>query len=184
MPRQHAPKITLVVAVAENGVIGQGGTLPWRLPDDLRRFKQLTLGKPVIMGRKTWESLGKPLPGRHNILVTRRADYPIASGPADPPVSVVTDLDAAVEAAGDVAEVMVIGGAEIYALAMPQATTVELTLVHAQPEGDTFLPAFMPGAWQKFWQEVARVHHPADERHAHAMSFVTLARRSAVTKPS
>lgn len=175
MSRQHAPKLTLVVAVAENGVIGRGGALPWRLSADLRRFKQLTLGKPIIMGRKTWESLGKPLPGRHNIVVTRRGDYRIDRRADDPPVSVVSDLDAALSAAGDVAEAMVIGGAEIYALALPLASVVELTLVHARPEGDTVLPEIPRGEWQ----EVAREEHPADERNEHAMTFVTLERRAA-----
>lgn len=184
MSRQHTPKVTLVVAVAENGVIGLGGKLPWRLSADLRRFKQLTLGKPVIMGRKTWESLGKPLPGRHNIVVTRREHYPLETRVDDPPVSIVRDLQAALAAAsgttGDAAEAMVIGGAEIYALALPLAQAVELTLVHARPEGDTFWPELSLNDWR----EVARETHPADERNDHAMTFVTLRRRSEVTSAS
>lgn len=167
--RAAVPRLTLVVAMADNGVIGRAGGLPWRLSADLRRFRQLTLGKPVVMGRKTWESLGKPLPGRHNIVVTRREDF----RPADPQVSVVHDLDAAIAAAGAVEDVMIIGGAEIYALALPQASWIECTRVHATVDGDTFFPAFDDQAWQ----EVARESHPADERNDHPMSFVTLQRR-------
>jgi dihydrofolate reductase len=172
MPRQHSPKLTLVVAVAENGVIGRGGELPWRLSADLRRFKQLTLGKPIIMGRKTWESLGKPLPGRHNIVVTRREDYRVEHRVEDPQVTIVRDLDAALAAAGNSAEVMVIGGAEIYALALPRAEAIELTRVHARPEGDTFWPDVSRDAWR----EIARAEHSADERNDHAMTFITMAR--------
>ena len=98
MSQSRPPKLTLIAAVAANGVIGRGGTLPWRLSADLQRFKRLTLGKPVIMGRKTWESLGRPLPGRHNIVITRQADYRVDS----PEVSVVVDLPAALQVAGDV----------------------------------------------------------------------------------
>ena len=176
--------MTLVVAAAENGVIGRAGALPWRLSADLRRFKRLTMGKPVIMGRRTWESLGKALPGRHHIIVTRRADYRVERGAADPPISVVHDFAAALElAAGTGAAatgVMVIGGAEIYALALPFASVVELTRVHARPDGDTVLPEFSADEWQ----EVARETHPADERNEHAMTFVTLRRRAAALPAS
>jgi len=172
MPRQHSPRLTLVVAVAQNGVIGRGGALPWRLSADLRRFKQLTLGKPIVMGRKTWESLGKPLPGRHNIVVTRREDYHVERRAEDPQVTMVRDLDAALAAAGDSAEVMVIGGAEIYALALPRADAIELTRVHARPEGDTFWPEVS----RDEWREIARADQSADERNDHAMTFITLAR--------
>jgi len=124
------------------------------------------------MGRKTWESLGKPLPGRHNIVVTRREGYRTQPRAEDPPVSIVRDLDAALAAAGDSAEVMVIGGAEIYALALPRADVIELTRVHARPEGDTFWPDVSRDAWR----EIARATHPADERNDHPMTFITLAR--------
>ena len=165
----HAsPRITLAVAVADNGVIGRGGALPWRLPEDLRRFKAATLGKPVLMGRKTFESIGRALPGRLNIVLTRRAGW----RPADPEVRVAADLDAALALAGDAAEVTVIGGSEIYALALPRASRVLLTEVHAAPEGDTRLPRFDPVEWL----EVSRERWPADERHAHDMSFVVLER--------
>lgn len=165
----RAPRLTLIVAVADNGVIGREGGLPWRLSEDLRRFKQRTLGRPVAMGRKTWESLGKPLPGRTNIVITRRGDYQVdVSG-----VIVARDLDAAIAAAGEVDEVMIIGGAEIYALALPRADLVELTQVHAIVEGDTVFPT-LPSA---DWKEISRTDHPADERNQYPTSFVTLQRR-------
>lgn len=155
------------MAVAANGVIGRDGALPWRLPEDLRRFKAATLGKPVVMGRRTFESIGRALPGRHNIVLSRR-DY----RPADPAVTVVADLDAALRAAGDVPEVMVIGGAEVYALALPLATRVLLTRVEAALEGDTYFPPLDP----RQWRVLASERHPADERHAYAMNFEELRR--------
>jgi dihydrofolate reductase len=162
--------ITLIVARAKNGVIGRDGGMPWHLPADLRRFKALTVGKPVVMGRKTFQSIGKPLPGRHNIVLTRQAGW------AAPGVTVVPNLAEAVVAAGldprVRAEIMIIGGAEIYALALPVATRVELTEVDAAPDGDTTLPAFDPARWQ----EVAReAHPPADGQPGFA--YVTLERR-------
>lgn len=161
------PRVSLVVAMAQNGVIGQGGGLPWRLPDDLRRFKALTLGKAVLMGRRTFASIGKPLPGRLNLVLTRDAAYRAAG------VTIVHTLDEALSH-GD-AELMVIGGAEIYALALPLASRVHLTRVEAELEGDTWLPPFDV----RTWREIAREHHPTDERHAFAMDFVTLERRVA-----
>ncbi len=162
-------KLSLIVAVAENGVIGQQNALPWRLPEDLKHFKALTLGKPVIMGRKTFDSIGKPLPGRTNIVITRQ------SGLAIPGCVVVPSLPAALTAAGDAAggasEAMVIGGAEIYAQALPQAQRIYLTRVHADVTGDAFFPVL-----DKQWQEVQSEEYVADERHAHAFSFVTLER--------
>jgi dihydrofolate reductase len=160
------PAITLVVAMARNGVIGRDGALPWRLPDDLRRFKALTMGKPILMGRRTWESIGRPLPGRSNLVMTRDPSFR-AEG-----AIVVHSLDEALALAQD--ELMVIGGAEIYALAIPHADRVHLTAVAADVEGDARLPAFDAGAWR----ETAREHHPADERHACAMDFITLERRA------
>ena len=162
------PRITLAVAVADNGVIGRDGALPWRLPEDLRRFKAATLGKPVLMGRKTFESIGRALPGRLNIVLTRQPGW----RPSDPAVRVAPDLDAALAFAGDAAEVTVIGGSEIYALALPRASRVLLTEVHAAPEGDAYLPPFSRTAWR----EVSRERFAADERHAHDMSFVVLDR--------
>ncbi|MBM4217254.1 MAG: dihydrofolate reductase [Gammaproteobacteria bacterium] len=165
----RAPRLTLIVAVADNGVIGLEGGLPWKLSEDLRRFKQRTLGRPVVMGRKTWESFGRPLPGRTNIVVTRRTGYTVDS----PGVIVVRNLDSAIEAAGEVEEIMIIGGAEIYALALPRAELVELTRVYATVEGDTLFPAMPP----EDWQEIACTEYPADERNQYSMSFVTLQRR-------
>lgn len=167
-----SPRITLAVAVADNGVIGNAGALPWRLPEDLRRFKAATLGKPVLMGRKTFESIGRALPGRLNIVLTRQALWQ----PSDPAVRVAPDLDAALALAGDASEVTVIGGSEIYALALSRAARILLTEVHAAPQGDTLLPPFDP----RLWREVARERWPADERHAHDLSFVELERRATV----
>ena len=110
-----APRITLIVAVADNGVIGRDNTLPWHLPEDLKRFKRLTMGKPIVMGRKTFESIGKPLPGRQNIVVTRDANYRREG------VTVVNDAESALRAAGAVPEIMVIGGAELFRALLPRA---------------------------------------------------------------
>ena len=155
--------------MAANRVIGRDGGLPWRLSDDLRRFKAITMGRPILMGRRTFESLGRPLPGRENIVITRDRGW------SAPGCRVVHSLDEALAAAGDAAEVMVIGGAEIYRLAWPRLDRLELTEVHADVEGDTRLEGFDAAEWR----EVAREHHPADERHALAFSFVTLERRPA-----
>jgi len=165
------PVIAFVVARADNGVIGRDNALPWHLPEDLRHFKRLTVGKPIVMGRKTFESIGKPLPGRHNIVLTRDPDWR-AEG-----VTVVPNLAEAIAAAGldpraRAPEVMIVGGAHVYAEALPIATRVYLTEVHATPEGDTTLPAFDPA----HWRETAREDHPAADGRA-AYSFVTLERR-------
>ena len=159
------PRISFVVARADNGVIGRDNALPWQLPDDLRHFKRLTLGKPIVMGRRTWESLGGPLPGRRSIVLTRDAAYQ-AEGAA-----VVDSLDTAIAAAGDAPEVAVIGGAAVFAAALPLATVVYLTEVHASPDGDIVMPPFGPE-----WHETARQAHPADGSRP-AFSFVTLERR-------
>ncbi len=158
-------RLALVVALADNGCIGRDGDLPWRLPDDLKRFKQLTLGNPVIMGRKTWESIGRPLPGRLNIVVTRQRGY-VAEG------CVVVDSldDAHQDAASSGAKLAsIIGGAELYALALPCCDTLHLTRVHADVDGDTFFP---PIDWEHF-QLVESEDHAADERHAYAFTFET-----------
>ena len=165
--------LVLVVARARNGVIGNDGAMPWHLPDDLRRFKRMTVGKPVIMGRKTFESIGKPLPGRQNIVLTRDAGWR-ADG-----VTVAANLAEAVAAAGldpraRADGIMVIGGAQIYAEALPSATRIELTEIDAEPVGDTFLPAFDPARWR----EVARETHPA-EGDRPGFAFVTLVRAPA-----
>jgi len=163
--------LSLVVARADNGIIGRDNALPWRLPPDLRHFKRLTVGKPVVMGRRTFESIGKPLPGRHNIVLTRDPLWR-AEG-----VTVVANLAEAIAAAGlnplaRADEVMIIGGAQIYAEALPSARRVHLTEVHAAPDGDTLLPAFDPARWT----ETAREDH-APEADAPGYSFVTLERK-------
>lgn len=160
MPR---PVINIIAAVAENGVIGRNKALPWHLPDDLKRFKQLTMGMPLIMGRKTWESIGKPLPGRLNLVVTRQPDYVAQGG------HTASSLEAALQLAeaSDAKEVFVIGGADLYRAALPLAARLYLTRVAAQPEGDTLFPDMNLSEWH-----AARVEpHPADERHAHAFRF-------------
>src|ERR1043166_3052111 len=158
--------ITLVVGLDENRLIGVRGGLPWRLPNDLKRFKALTLGKIVLMGRKTWASLGRPLPQRENWVLTRDDAFQ-AEGARR-----FRDLAEAVDAAG-ARELMVIGGAEVYRKALPLAQRIELTQVHAKVEGDTWFPELD----QAQWRETFREDHPADERHAHAYSFVTLDRK-------
>ena len=160
--------IALVVARANNGVIGNRGAIPWRIADDLRRFKALTLGKPVIMGRKTWDSLPKkPLPGRTNIVVTRDKTF-AAEGAV-----VVHDIGEALARADgeNPSEIAVIGGAEIYAAALPLANRVHLTEVAADFDGDAVMPPFDPAAWR----ETAREAHTTPEGLSYA--FVTLERR-------
>ena len=167
-------EIVLVVAVAENGVIGAGGAIPWRLKSDMQRLKAMTMGKPIVMGRKTFESLPRgALPGRTNIVVTRDADYRAAGA------VVTTSFDAArAVATGDAlrrfaTEIAVIGGAEIYAQWMDRADRLEITEVHARPEGDTCFAAVDPAAWE----EVARVRNPAGPDDSAAYSYVTYRRR-------
>jgi dihydrofolate reductase len=159
------PRIAVVAAVARNRVIGRGNRLPWHLPDDLRHFKRLTLGRPIVMGRRTWESLPGLLPDRTHIVVTRDPAYR-AQG-----AQVFHSLDAALAAAGG-EEVFVVGGAELYALALPRAVRLCLTLVDAEVEGDVFFPKIDPAQWR----EVAREAHAADERHAYPFAFVTMER--------
>ncbi len=168
MPEDQAPQptVTLVAAVAANGVIGRDGDLPWRIPADLRHFKRKTLGKPVIMGRKTFESLGRALPGRRNIVITRQADW------VAPDTERAPSLDAALAMAADAPEIAVIGGAEIYALALPLADKLELTEVRARPDGDTVFPAFDRSRWREVWRQ----DHPG-AGETPAFSFVTLQRR-------
>jgi dihydrofolate reductase len=158
-------EIVLVVARAENGAIGKDGTLPWHIPADLKHFKQVTLGTPMIMGRKTFESLPGLLPGRRHIVVTRDENWQ-ASG-----AEVAHSPKEALALAGE-ERVSVIGGAEIFALFMPHATAFELTEIHAQIEGDTFMPPFALDEWR----EVSRESHPAQGDRP-AFSFVRLERR-------
>ncbi|MBT8485231.1 MAG: dihydrofolate reductase [Phycisphaerales bacterium] len=157
--------VTIIAALSENRVIGRGGGLPWHLPADLKRFKKLTLGHPVIMGRRTFDSIKRPLPDRTNIVVTRDASF-TAEG-----VVVAHGLDEALAQAGD-GLVFVAGGAEIYGLALSRADRLELTVVHARVDGDVRFPAFDP----RDWQCTADERHEVDERHAYAFSFRTYAR--------
>ena len=157
--------LALIVAMADNGAIGANNTLPWRLPEDLKRFKSITMGKPIVMGRKTFDSIGKALPGRQNIVITRHSELRLTD------CTVVSSLSAAMQVAGTTDEIMVIGGAEIYQQALPLATRIYLTQVHANVEGDVIFPSL-----DASWHEVSREDHVADERHVHAYSFVILER--------
>lgn len=168
-PTGRGPRLTFVVAMAANRVIGRDGDLPWRLPADLAHFRRLTVGKPVVMGRKVYDSIGKPLPERHNIVLTRNPAF-LAPG-----CVVVHSPQAALEAAGDAPDIMVIGGEEIYRLYLSQVGRVELTVVHAEIAGDTFFPD-LPGTWT----ETARRERAADDRNPHDLSFLTLDRESAL----
>ena len=154
-------EVTAILARAANGAIGLGGALPWRIPADLRRFKALTMGKPMIMGRKTFESLGRPLPGRRHIVLTRSRGWE-AEG-----AEVAHDVDEALDLASN-SDVTVVGGAEVYRLMLPRTTRIELTEVHAEVLGDTFVASFGPE-----WRETAREDHSADGETP-AFSFVTL----------
>lgn len=169
----HQPLISLIAAMAENGAIGRDNCLPWRLPDDLKRFKALTLGKTVLMGRKTFESIGRPLPGRSNLVLTRDSAWTAAG------VVVVHSLGQALGCARDAEELVAIGGAEIFRLLMPFARRLYLTLVHAQISGDTFFPDFDPTQWA----DVECRSHPADERNPYPFTFVTFERKSAPEAP-
>jgi dihydrofolate reductase len=161
----NRPELFLVVAVADNGVIGIGGGMPWHLSADFRRLKALTMGKPLVMGRKTFDSLPGVLPGRRHIVITRDADWS-ADG-----AEVVHSLGDALKLA-NAPQIAIFGGAEIYALALPQADRIELTEVHAAPEGDTRFPEFDRSEWTETFREA----HPADGRNP-AFDFVTLLRK-------
>lgn len=150
-----------MVAMARNRVIGRDGGLPWHLPEDLRRFKALTLGHPLVMGRRTYESIGRPLPGRRSLVLSRRPDYAPAG------VEVVPSLQEALQRLAESEEVFVIGGAEVYALALPRADRVWLTLVEADVDGDVLFPPLPSDLWRLTSEEL----HGADERHRWAMRF-------------
>ena len=159
--------LSLIVAMAENRVIGKDGDLPWHLPADLKHFKATTMGKPVIMGRRTWAEVGKPLPGRRNVVISRQPEF-VAPG-----AEVVDSLDTALERVADAEEIMIIGGAQIYAEALPRVDRIYRTLVCGEPEGDTFFP---PVDWEQ-WDLVEEQTRAADERHAYAMRFQCFERR-------
>ncbi len=160
------PAISLIWAMAENRVIGRNNRLPWHLSADLQHFKRLTLGKPIVMGRKTWESLPGLLPKRQHIVVTGNRDYR-AEG-----ALVVHSVDEAVAAAGDAQEIMIVGGGAFYAQMLPRADRLYLTLVHTEVEGDAWFPEFDLSAWR----EVGREDFSADEKNCFAYSFITLER--------
>ena len=154
-------EVAIIVAVDLDGAIGRGNALPWHLPDDLKRFKALTFGKPVLMGRKTAQAIGRALPGRRNLVLTRGATAPF------PDQEVVSGIDAALASVGN--DVAVIGGGEIYAQAMPYATVVHLTRVDTHvANADTFFAPLDP----KVWEETSRKVHLADAKHAHAFEFI------------
>jgi dihydrofolate reductase len=145
--------ISIVVAASTNNVIGSQGELPWRLSDDLKRFKKITMGNPIVMGRLTYESIGRPLPGRQNIVITRQLGY-VAEG-----CDVVASPDAAISIAGEAAEIMVIGGGEIYSLFLPLAERVYLTRVHAHVEGDAHFAALNEDQWHRTSREKRGAGH-------------------------
>jgi len=154
-------RVTLIAALGRNRVIGKDGTMPWHLPEDLKHFKALTMGHPMIMGRKTFDSIGRPLPGRRSIVITRDRAWRV------PGVEVAHSFDEALDLAGPADRVFVIGGGEVYAVSLPFADRLELTEVDAEPEGDTWFPEWDPAQWR----EVAR-----DQRDGYA--FVRLERAS------
>jgi dihydrofolate reductase len=163
------PRITLIAAMDRNRAIGRDNALPWHLPDELKLFKAHTLGKPILMGRRTAESLGRALPGRANLVLTRSSQLEI------PGMHAVGDLDAALARCDDADELMVIGGGEVYAITLPLAQRLLLTEVDTVVEGaDTWFPAFDRAEWM----EAGRQHHPADARHAFGYEVVDLLRHN------
>ena len=160
-------KISLIVAMANHRVIGKGNALPWHLPADLRHFKATTMGHPIIMGRKTHESIGRPLPGRTNIVVTHKRDFR-AEG-----CVVVHSLHEALQAAGEADEVFIMGGASLYEQALPLADRIYLTRIDADIDGDTYFPEI---DWTE-WQEIERQAFQPDAKNPHAYSFLIIERR-------
>jgi dihydrofolate reductase len=162
----HDPRVSIIVAMAKNRVIGARGGIPWHLPEELKRFKSLTMGHHIVMGRKTWESIGRLLPGRETVVVTRQKDYRV------PGATVVHSLPDAIAASGDDKEIFVIGGAELVELALPLAGRLYLTTVDAEVPGDTYMPEFDISRWR----EVASESVPADARNQHAFQLKTYER--------
>jgi len=160
-------RIALIAAMAKNNVIGKDNDMPWHLPDDLKFFKSKTVGRPVIMGRKTFESIGsRPLPNRPNLVISRNPAF-MGEG-----VTVFASVDEALASLTDVEEVIIMGGGQLYAQMLPRADRLYLTLINADIEGDTFFPN-----WQALaWNTLEKVHHEIDERHAYAFDFITLDR--------
>jgi len=167
-PTIHDPRISIIVAMSRNRVIGANGAIPWHLPEELKRFKRLTLGHHIIMGRKTWESIGRPLPGRTTVIVSRQRGYSV------PGATTAHSLDAAVAACGDDGEIFVIGGAELYAQALLRANRLYLTTVDAEIAGDTAMPPYDAGDWR----EVSSLSFAPDERHQYPFRCVIYERIS------
>ena len=163
----ETPRLCLIAAMAANRVIGKNNALPWHLPADLKRFKALTMGHPVVMGRKTYESIGKPLPGRRNLVITRSRDY-LAPG-----CDVVHSLEAALAACRDAKEIFIIGGAELYRAALPQAQCLEFTEIHADFEGDAVFPEIV----RSQWRETAREVHGTEAGSPFRYDFVRYERK-------
>ena len=159
--------ISIIVAASTNNVIGKDGGLPWRLPEDLKRFKQVTMGKPMIMGRATWESIGRALPGRQSIVLTRQAGF-VAKG-----CDIAATMEDALQLAAGAEEVMVIGGGHVYRQFLPQADRVYLTRVMATIDGDTFFPELD----DDLWQVLSREDYPVSSEREHAFDILTLERR-------
>jgi len=158
--------ISLIAAMDRNRLIGHNNAMPWHLPADLAHFKATTLGKPILMGRKTFDSLGRPLPGRTNIVLTRDPDYH-ADG-----ITIAHDLAQAITAAGDADELMIIGGATLYTTLLPRADRLYLTFIDTEYPGDTWFPKWDPEQWQQTSSE----SHPADAKNPHPYTFATLDR--------
>ena len=167
IPNPASPRISIVVAYAANRVIGSDGKIPWRLPEDLKRFKALTMGHHIVMGRKTWESIGRLLPGRKHIIISRRPGYQV------PGASVVDSIAAAIAAAGDDSDIFIIGGGEIYALVLPIADRILATEIDGKYEGDTYFPELAKGIWRETMRE-----NREDAASGHRYCFVTLERRA------
>jgi dihydrofolate reductase len=165
--RVASPRIELVVAATRRGVIGRDNRLPWHLPEDLKHFRRLTLGRPILMGRRTWDSIGRPLPGRQNLVLTRDPGFRPTGATA------VHSLAEAAAAAGTAEALMVIGGADVFRLCLASARVLHLTEVDADLEGDVHFPEWR----REDWRECARDARPADERHAFPYAFVTFERR-------
>ena len=159
-------RISAIVAMDENRVIGRNNQLPWRLPADLQHFKSITMGKPIVMGRKTYDSIGRPLPGRQNIVLTRDPTLQI------PGCTIVTSIPAVLELASANEEIFIIGGAHLFEAFLPMTERIHLTLVHAQCEGDAYFPKLKI----EEWKEVGREDHGADGGNEYAYSFVVLER--------
>ena len=160
--------ISIIVAASTNNVIGMDGELPWKISDDLKRFKALTMGKPIVMGRLTWESIGRPLPGRQNIVITRQADF-LADG-----CDVVASPAAALASAGDAPEIMIIGGSQIYDLFLPKAGRLHITRVHTEIDGDAFFPEISDADWELVSVEA----YEACDKNEFAFDFRTYERQN------